>query len=399
MCAPSNPELIQCMTWILHEFTEDDLKSCLSTLKCESSKSKMELQTTLLSLLLTSQTGDQNVKKVIYNQAYLEGYQFHVEEVSNDNKVLPDLLSIIRNFPESYDRINQKRLYFHKDIKRISGWKLAGSHNMKQPIIFRFLLPDYFCDSLYYRMSHNFYPVNLLLRCTRIINDKKIVRLESCYPRFLKLFINGREFSGFIPREINLNSKEKINKLPIPTILNNGILKFRPSFSKTDRKPITIELRYDVESNKDSIFGFAIFTSVSRDHKSICQDILKKGTIKIETFYNEYTKVMSKMDSSKHLEISLISSINNKRIQIPFRGMKCDHLNPEDLDSYIKFNMKNELWLCTICKKSCTPDDIFIDEFFVKILEKHPTVGRITICDKLNYTLYGDNKLLSIFDE
>ncbi|CEF62645.1 Zinc finger, MIZ-type domain-containing protein [Strongyloides ratti] len=398
MNGQNNPELVQCMTWILHEFTKDDLKSCLNILKRKSSDNKTELQTTLLDLLLTSQNENGNVTNVIFNQAATEGYSFNVKD-SYNNLYKQDYLPIVCNFPEDYNSINKNKIYFHKDIKRITEWKIVGPRNRKQPTVFKLFLPHYFCNSLSRQIPYNYSSSNLLLKCTQIFNNNQIIQLDSYYPPKLQIFINGREFTGLLPREVYRNNSKNSIFLPAPAILNNAILKFPRSYaSKSRRKIVTIKLCYDTTDNEDTVFGFGLFTSVSVSWQMIRQKILKRSMVSIENFSTKLSNYLSKKESMKYLEISLFSPLICKRIQTPFRGKNCDHLNPEDLDIYLKFNMDKELWLCTICNKPCTPDDIIVDEFFVKILNKHSNVKGIVVFEGLNYCIINESDIFSVKD-
>ena len=41
------------------------------------------------------------------------------------------------------------------------------------------------------------------------------------------------------------------------------------------------------------------------------------------------------------------------RIEIPVRGVNCDHLQCFDLESYLLMNYNSNKWKCPICGKPC----------------------------------------------
>jgi hypothetical protein len=75
--------------------------------------------------------------------------------------------------------------------------------------------------------------------------------------------------------------------------------------------------------------------------------------------------------------ISLKCPYTCKKLVEPVRGVKCPHFQCFEFQVYMKINKtrtsnKNaKLYICPICKNSTLPSDLFLDSFFVTIIEKY----------------------------
>eukprot|EP00915_Cephaloidophora_sp_WS-2016_P007957 GHVH01010998.1.p1 GENE.GHVH01010998.1~~GHVH01010998.1.p1 ORF type:complete len:1086 (+),score=162.60 GHVH01010998.1:355-3612(+) len=75
-------------------------------------------------------------------------------------------------------------------------------------------------------------------------------------------------------------------------------------------------------------------------------------------------------------DISLKCQSTLLRMDVPVRGVKCEHLQCFDLEFFLANQPRtaaaNNRWKCTICEKSCYPQDLMVDELMEKIMRENP---------------------------
>ena len=71
-----------------------------------------------------------------------------------------------------------------------------------------------------------------------------------------------------------------------------------------------------------------------------------------------------------HIIMSLLCPITQKRLVIPTRGSKCNHVECFDLKGYIfqNYQAKSPEWLCPICKSKSAPEQLVVDTYIALIL-------------------------------
>uniref|UniRef100_A0A0K0F9Q9 SP-RING-type domain-containing protein n=1 Tax=Strongyloides venezuelensis TaxID=75913 RepID=A0A0K0F9Q9_STRVS len=389
-------DLVRCKELIIYRFKMDDLKYCLNGVSCNSTGKKDELQRRLRNILEIEKT-QRRTKKIILDRGIDMGYIERTEQGGFVDvptpKVIPKSMNIVLSHE---DNITMKKLYFHKNINNVTGWKIVRTKDNNQTILNWVLSKDFLKSLIKSKEVGEQIGNCFFLRCTKIEQNTQKGPLNDCYPLLMRLQINEEDFTKYLPREICYSSADKKNRLPVPTLLNDPLMKLLQSNYNEGR--VKIELRFDRDSNKNDTFGFALFTSTSRTVQEICQEITSKKRVTFEKFDGDLRKFMSKSDdvTLECAKISLCSSITYKTIATPFRGKNCNHISPDDLKDYIEINKNSESWLCKICKHICTPDDIMIDEFFTDVLTKHPAVDGIELYPGMKYKLYGGSEILSM---
>lgn len=68
----------------------------------------------------------------------------------------------------------------------------------------------------------------------------------------------------------------------------------------------------------------------------------------------------------------LTCPLSATRLVHPGRSKSCSHIQCFDIITYLKLNEGRAKWLCPICKKRATVEDLFIDNFVVEILHSTP---------------------------
>ncbi|XP_025190400.1 E3 SUMO-protein ligase PIAS1-like [Melanaphis sacchari] len=106
-----------------------------------------------------------------------------------------------------------------------------------------------------------------------------------------------------------------------------------------------------------------------------CEDLLVK--LKNRPVYSiDKTKELIKnlMNNEAELNvdsliITLKDPITTLSMKLPFRGLKCVHLQCFDPISFLQMNKLKGTWECPICKKQMKFKNIVIDEYFLKIIQ------------------------------
>uniref|UniRef100_A0A0N4ZUF5 SP-RING-type domain-containing protein n=1 Tax=Parastrongyloides trichosuri TaxID=131310 RepID=A0A0N4ZUF5_PARTI len=370
--------LLQCKELILIKFKVDDLRHCLQEIKSNTSGKKDELQRRLKSILESAKT-QAKAASVILERGGTSGI---INNIPREN-----FIEKSKSVGNATYNINMKKLYFHKNIKNISGWKNIESTTNFPQLSFRLQLPKEDCKS--FDIQRTEAPRQcLLLRSTKIYPMDENNKFNDVYPLGMRLLINNLDVSSLLPREICYSSVDKKYRLGIPTILNDGIAKY-PSFFKGERS-VQVDIRYDRETNKDESFVFAVFVSTQKTVNEVCQEVMCKQKNSSSKLMEELKKSSNSNDVQwESIKISLLSSASLRRIKIPFRGKNCNHLAPDDLQDYVEININTEAWKCKICKAECTPDDMQIEEFYLQILNKHTKADEIELYPNGSFNVLG----------
>lgn len=57
------------------------------------------------------------------------------------------------------------------------------------------------------------------------------------------------------------------------------------------------------------------------------------------------------------------------RMTYPARAATCDHLQCFDVDTYLRMNEKKPKWLCPVCNKPAYFENLFLDGFYIQLLQ------------------------------
>uniref|UniRef100_A0A0N5C7K1 SP-RING-type domain-containing protein n=1 Tax=Strongyloides papillosus TaxID=174720 RepID=A0A0N5C7K1_STREA len=380
-----------CKELILFLFTCEDLRHCLKCLSCVTKGTKGVLQERLIQQLETIETQKKAVKSIL-DKGHAMGYyssSMPKDSLRRDNE-------IENGGTESETNIPIKKLYFHKNVQNLSGWKVVSSRDRSGLSLFTFKLPNKVRNSLFCSKDSEPSRKCLMLRCVDI-SEKSDLPFDDCYPLGMRIFINSQDFTDLLPREIFYSNLDLKHRLNAPTNLNKALLKLSKTTGLEDS--LQMKICFDRSLNIGSTFAFAVFSSTIKTVEELLIETTNKDNKRtVEEFKDDLEECLSRRKGIivESIKVSLNSSITLEKIKIPFWGRNCNHIVPEDLETYIKINETTESWLCKYCKSPCTPDDIVVDEFFIKVLQKHPNINDIELFPGAKYKIVGCKEMLNI---
>jgi len=70
-------------------------------------------------------------------------------------------------------------------------------------------------------------------------------------------------------------------------------------------------------------------------------------------------------------KVSMACPLGMAKMTYPARSSTCDHLQCFDGDTYLRMNEKKPKWLCPVCNKHAYFENLFLDGFYISLLESH----------------------------
>uniref|UniRef100_A0A0N5B9M2 SP-RING-type domain-containing protein n=1 Tax=Strongyloides papillosus TaxID=174720 RepID=A0A0N5B9M2_STREA len=301
----------------------------------------------------------------------------------------------------------QPRLYFYDEFCVIRPWDRnyriiyrIDKRNNKSFAFLQHTLPITITPSILQIIGTKNGDVEyeVLLRSIALRNG--VLQEKDSYPLDMELFIGNMNYTCLLPRiEAKYSSSDIGLRLGYPSVLTQAISSFNKSNPKQIPLDLVVNIMYPVQAIRKQVinnghFSFKIALYSKKSPESVVMDILKRPMLPKSAFHENIKKEFNRDDDEvgfESMRISLQSSITMCSIKYPFRGKNCKHLIPDDLEDYLKQNVGNEKFQCKICKCRCTPDDIFIDEYYQEILKKNPKTCKIEIFLNGEYKIVETN--------
>jgi len=68
-------------------------------------------------------------------------------------------------------------------------------------------------------------------------------------------------------------------------------------------------------------------------------------------------------------KVTMACPLGMARMTYPARAATCDHLQCFDVDTYLRMNEKKPKWLCPVCNKPAYFENLFLDGFYIQLLQ------------------------------
>uniref|UniRef100_A0A0N4ZF69 SP-RING-type domain-containing protein n=1 Tax=Parastrongyloides trichosuri TaxID=131310 RepID=A0A0N4ZF69_PARTI len=363
--------LTRCKEYIKY-FSSDDIEECLKKFQTHSSSQDEESLVNKLYNCILCETNTNKVLDLI-DAKYLEILKRKENRFKEWNKKVCQKRKHLTCDYETLHAIKVKHLYFQRNVKSLTGWKVANIKKGKGFLKFKIFLSKDFCESFAFNKDNS--KACIFMRCVNISNRIDGQLYDDKYPSILNVKISTSNSADSI--EVTNTSKQRFRNF-LPTILNEEF-SFINKTSSTVGKEIDVEIKYHIYDNKSNTYAFNFFTSTELSIEEMYNELKEHVPKKEEKFYNDLESILSENDDIEFesFNISLKSAMTFKRIETPFRGINCKHMNPDDLKEYLCNNYRNEIWKCKICKASCTPDEIFFDQFYCNFLKENKNLDKI----------------------
>lgn len=188
---------------------------------------------------------------------------------------------------------------------------------------------------------------------------------EISFPHQCELRVNGGEVKA------NLRGLKNKPGSTRPADITDS-LRFKPvSYSNT------IELTYALTQKVKFYLTLVVCKMIPVE--TLVRQINQK--IRKDLVISEITKKASDPDViTTAQKLSLKCPISYMRLQIPCRGVKCNHIQCFDATSYLQLQEQGPQWICPICNGSAPFEQLAIDEYARDILSQtSESVEQVTI--------------------
>ncbi|KAK4123893.1 hypothetical protein N657DRAFT_690543 [Parathielavia appendiculata] len=211
---------------------------------------------------------------------------------------------------------------------------------------------------------------------------------EIAFPYQCELKVNGGDIKA------NLRGLKNKPGSTRPVDITDS-LRLRPA-SYTNNVELTYALTQKVggASQKKGLekFYLSLIVCKSVPVETLVLQIQKK--IRKESVFAEITKKANDDDVvATSQNLSLKCPLSYMRLQLPCRGVSCNHIQCFDATSYLQLQEQGPQWMCPICSKPTPFEQLAIDEYARDILTQTPeSVEQVTIEPNGEWAVPGAKK-------
>lgn len=206
------------------------------------------------------------------------------------------------------------------------------------------------------------YKMHILLRFTKMAPDNVH---DDDFPKNLCLKVNNKVCPLPNPKPVPANRPNMEAKRPPKPLIVTSLCKLN---TKSCLNQISITWTPSDTTYTVSIYLVEKLTPV---------DLL--GSLKNRGMRDpEITKALirSKLEDKEQDEIATTSCkvtmacpLGMARMNYPARASTCDHLQCFDADTYLRMNEKKPKWVCPVCNKPAYFENLFLDGFYIQLLQ------------------------------
>ena len=250
--------------------------------------------------------------------------------------------------------------------------------------------------------SHYYYNINNSVASNILANNNiaievRMIKLDGKYfidqtwPDKCEIEVNGSKIANIDPliRHSSLK-KRKDQKF----LTRNKYVLGRNSFVC---KYQNIQDGKNTDFDKNPIYVLAVLLVKRQTALELSQHIVKHNKLTIE---ESKTQIIRKFEDQKDVGISeikvdLVCKLTYTPLNLPARGINCQHIDCFDLLYFLKSMENNNLrkWTCPLCRKYCSK--IIIDDYLSFIIKNYPEKEHIFFKPDGEFT-FEENK---VFEE
>lgn len=211
--------------------------------------------------------------------------------------------------------------------------------------------------------------------------------VTDCLPHGLQIRV-GKNYCT-LPPTTRSQSGIKGRRMAVPINISH-FLQLCPFVSNS------ITINWSPEEKKYAMAMF-IVKQVSVD--ALIEKLLDKKVRSSEETKNCIIKKLTDVDpdltATSSYNCSLVCPLSKVRMKIPAKFIHCDHIQCFDVGTFISLNEKKPKWMCPTCNKSCSYDDLQIENYFLEIIKSpklQDDINEVEILADGSWTISEKNK-------
>uniref|UniRef100_A0A8D8V156 E3 SUMO-protein ligase PIAS3 n=2 Tax=Cacopsylla melanoneura TaxID=428564 RepID=A0A8D8V156_9HEMI len=203
------------------------------------------------------------------------------------------------------------------------------------------------------------------------------------YPPNLGIKVNQRAVQLPNPIPSRVQNKEPIR--PSRPLNISPLCKICPFVMNI----ITVNWTYEFNNNDFYVIKVEIVKKLTSS--DLLDRLKSKGIKPVEYTTKIIRDKLNETDceiATDTLQVNLACPLSRTRMTIPCRASTCTHLQCFDAITYLQMNEKKQTWVCPVCNQSCQYGSLFIDGYFLQVLESYKDGSEIILTKDGSWTGY-----------
>ncbi|KAI5710605.1 hypothetical protein M8J75_010065 [Diaphorina citri] len=217
----------------------------------------------------------------------------------------------------------------------------------------------------------------------RIASLNTTTEQDDHYPPNLAIKVNQRAVQLPNPIPSRVQNKEPIR--PSRPLNISPLCKICPFVMNI----ITVNWTYEFNNNDFYVMKVEIVKKLTST--DLLDRLKNKGIKPVEYTTKIIREKLSETDceiATDTLQVNLACPLSRTRMTIPCRASTCTHLQCFDAIAYLQMNEKKQTWVCPVCNQPCQYGNLFIDGYFLQVLESCKDHSEIILCKDGTWSAY-----------